>query len=246
MHTLSEQDILNIWESGLRQRPVERAISVVTLAAPPSTRAEALAMSIGERDTRLLAIRESLFGVSFAGFAACQQCQENLEFSFEAIDMRPPDPNQACDGQPFRFRCDGYEVQARLPNSTDLLAIAGCQDVATARARLLERCITSATYQECSIEVSKLPDRVIEALGEAILERDPQAEVRLELVCSSCGHRWFATFDILPFLWQELTSRARHTLREVHMLASAYGWSERDILAMSGLRRRMYLEMVSA
>jgi hypothetical protein len=33
---------------------------------------------------------------------------------------------------------------------------------------------------------------------------------------------------------------------DVHALASAYGWSEREILALSDTRRRLYLEMVSA
>jgi hypothetical protein len=35
-------------------------------------------------------------------------------------------------------------------------------------------------------------------------------------------------------------------LREVHILASAYGWREDDILAMSPARRRIYLEMLRA
>jgi hypothetical protein len=30
----------------------------------------------------------------------------------------------------------------------------------------------------------------------------------------------------------------------VHVIASAYGWSERDILAMSAARRRLYLDVI--
>jgi hypothetical protein len=32
----------------------------------------------------------------------------------------------------------------------------------------------------------------------------------------------------------------------VHTLASAYGWSESEILALSDARRRLYMEMVNA
>jgi hypothetical protein len=34
-------------------------------------------------------------------------------------------------------------------------------------------------------------------------------------------------------------------LRDVHALATAYGWREADIVAMSPWRRQVYLDMVS-
>ena len=45
---------------------------------------------------------------------------------------------------------------------------------------------------------------------------------------------------------QEIHAWAKRTLREVHTLASAYGWSEREILSMSAVRRALYLEMVQS
>jgi hypothetical protein len=35
-------------------------------------------------------------------------------------------------------------------------------------------------------------------------------------------------------------------MRDVHQLASAYGWSEHDILTMSAGRRQLYLELVAS
>ena len=72
--------------------------------------------------------------------------------------------------------------------------------------------------------------------------RDPQAETLLDFECPACGLRWQALFDILPFLWTELQARARNLLNDVHDLARAYGGSEKDILGMSAVRRRYYLE----
>ena len=50
-------------------------------------------------------------------------------------------------------------------------------------------------------------------------------------------------FDIATVLWTELAGLARSLIEEVDALASAYGWSEREILALSGRRRRAYLEL---
>jgi hypothetical protein len=246
MRGLSEQDILNIWEEGLHQHPVERAITILALSDPQHPRTDALTMSVGQRDAHLLTIRESLFGAQFAGYAECPQCREPLEFTFSADDIRVAAPEREDQRAAFSFQHEDYQVQARLPNSADLFAIAGCHTVAAARAILLERCITHAAHQRADISVSELPDYVIVALGEAVIEHDPQAEIRLALVCSSCDYRWFAVFDILVFLWHEITTHTRRILRDVHLLASAYGWSESDILAMSAVRRRLYLDMVTS
>jgi hypothetical protein len=64
--------------------------------------------------------------------------------------------------------------------------------------------------------------------------------------CPACQHEWLAMFDILSFFWTEIEAWAYRTLRQVHTLASAYGWREADVLAISAWRRQRYLEMVGA
>lgn len=73
---------------------------------------------------------------------------------------------------------------------------------------------------------------------------DPQADVRLAIACPSCGHQWQGIFDIVTFFWSEIESWASRILHEVHLLALAYGWHEREILALSPRRRQFYLDMV--
>ena len=146
MRSLSEQDILIIWEAGLYQHPVERAITILAMADPKCSRSDSLALSVGQRDARLLAIRESTFGTRFTGYAECPRCQEPLEFTFDAADIRVTPADCQYDEQAFTFQWEGgYDVHARLPDSADLLAIVGCCTVPEARALLLERCITRAT-----------------------------------------------------------------------------------------------------
>jgi hypothetical protein len=45
-------------------------------------------------------------------------------------------------------------------------------------------------------------------------------------------------------LWREIESMAGRLLRDVHALASAYGWHEKDILALSPVRRQFYLTLI--
>jgi hypothetical protein len=51
-------------------------------------------------------------------------------------------------------------------------------------------------------------------------------------------------FDIASFFWTEIAAEAKRLLGEVHILASAYGWREADILSLNPLRRRFYLEAI--
>jgi hypothetical protein len=54
------------------------------------------------------------------------------------------------------------------------------------------------------------------------------------------------SLDPVTFFWSELQATARRILLQVHTLASAYGWSEREILGLSDTRRSLYLQMVNA
>jgi len=75
---------------------------------------------------------------------------------------------------------------------------------------------------------------------------DPLAEIRLKFDCAECAHQWNESLDIVAFMWLEIEARARRLLTEVHALAAAYGWTEREILSLSEPRRSLYLEMVRA
>jgi hypothetical protein len=74
---------------------------------------------------------------------------------------------------------------------------------------------------------------------------DPQADIHIALSCPLCKSEKKIAFDISSFLWSELNAWAVRTLREVHILASAYCWRETDILAMSPWRRQFYLEVLN-
>jgi hypothetical protein len=240
MRSLSARDIVQVWEWGGDKHPVDRALALLALACPELTSERLQGLTIGQRNTRLLALREKTLGPTLNGFAECAQCGTPLEFSVEVADIRRPEP----DAQVHSLEVDGLEIQFRLLNSLDLKAIVGLTGVSEARLRLIERCVLEATQGGQPLTAAELPEPVLSALVDALTEHDPQAEMRFQLACAACGHRWSALFDVVSFFWTELGARAERLLVEVHALARAYGWREADILAMGETRRHSYLELV--
>jgi hypothetical protein len=172
---------------------------------------------------------------------SCPACGARLELAFSTGDIRAQAPDGVAE---VSLVADGYALRARLPNSLDLDALAGCADHAAARAQLIARCVIEAHYVGEPLPVADLPQALLTLLAAQMAEADPQADVQLALRCPACGQDWQAHFDIVSFFWSELEAWVQRTLRDVHTLAWAYGWREADILALSPWRRRSYLELV--
>lgn len=173
-----------------------------------------------------------------------------------------PEPADATGTPLVLVEMDGYRVQGRPPTTADLIAVlavphatgrpwhdsSSTEDATTvdpleATAALLRQCISAARRGDDDVDPAALPTAVREAVTRAMAEADPHADIRLALDCPDCGHRWSSPFDPGSYLWDEIDDWATRLLQQVHALASAYAWSERDILAMSARRRRHYLEL---
>lgn len=244
MQALSAQKILSIWEVGLKQHPIDRALTILVMAFPEIPQEELPALSIGRRDRCLLAVREATFGIELASFTRCIACQEQLEFTCPTTDIIII-PDVESGGQTYQMSIDGYELAFRVPNSLDLAAVAHCGNAIVAHQLLIERCVLRVSLHAVDITPADLPEAVTRALVEQMAEHDPQADVQIDLNCPACGHCWSQLFDINAFIWVEIAACAKRLLREAHTLARAYGWREADILALSAARRAFYLEMVT-
>lgn len=242
MRALSAAELLDVWEIGAGQPAVERMLTLLAAACPELSRAALAQLSIGQRDAYLLTLREWTFGPQLRGLATCPACGERLELTFTVAEIRVAPP-QSPEG-PLTLSVAGYEVQFRLPNSADLLALEAQPDPAAAN-QILECCLLNVQHGGEAVSAAALPPEVTAAVVAAMAQADPQADVRLALTCPACGHAWQALFDIAAFFWHEINTWANRLLREVHRLASAYGWREADILALGPRRRQAYLELLS-
>jgi uncharacterized protein (UPF0212 family) len=184
-----------------------------------------------------------LFGSDLEATAKCPACGERLELAFSTRDVMTDITIGALpaarESHRVRVQTGEYEILCRALCSADL---ADSPD----RATLLERCVETAQRNGLDVRLSDLPEEAMIAIGEAIRKADPHAEIDIALNCPACGHQWQSLFDIAAFLWGEIEDWAQRLLLDVHLLASAYGWSEREILSMSPRRRGLYLEMAGA
>ena len=134
----------------------------------------------------------------------------------------------------------------RVPDSGAVAAAAAHHDLGQARLTLVERCVVRAEREGRPVPARSLPEEVLSALSAALMELDPQADVRLAMCCPACEHRWSALFDVADFLWRAVDDRARTLLAVVAALAAAFGWREAEILALPEARRLAYLELAGA
>jgi hypothetical protein len=117
------------------------------------------------------------------------------------------------------------------------------QDADRARNLLLERCISTPPSEE---QARPDPEYASTLALQKFDELHAGAEITLQLTCPGCARSETIDLDIARFLWIEVRHAALRLLREVHELASAYGWTQDAILAMTAQRRSAYLGMVHA
>jgi hypothetical protein len=244
MGALSAGELLDIWEAGFAQAPTERALALLAVACPETSRDALAALSIGQRDTKLLALREGLWGPHMEAVVVCPGCRDRLVLPLNTRQMLSSSQRTQSGG--ISLSIAEYEMTLRLPTSLDVIAAADQSDAEGCRTLILERCLTSVLKGGAAVDSDKLPPEVIGAVMTCMAEADPLADIQLDLTCPSCEHKWSAVFDIVSFLWTEIEVWAWRILSDVHTLARAYGWRERDILRLSPTRRQFYLDMVGA
>jgi hypothetical protein len=215
---------------------VGRALTMLSAALPGADREQLGALPIAERNLLLLRLHELTFGSWLNVFGVCPKCEEQFEFAVPAAEMAARLEGQSPDS-PMTWREAGRQYRLRAVTTDDLLATLGVPDTTAAQDLLLARCL----------EVS--PAKPGGPPTAAVLRRFEQLNAAAELSCGidcpGCTTRELLDLDVARFLWIEVRNAARKLLAEIHELASAYGWSERDIAQMGAGRRAAYLEMLS-
>jgi hypothetical protein len=262
MLTIPTAALLQAWERGHDASPGERGLILLALAYPDVPVAVLGSWPVGQRDTELLGLFEGLFGSRLAAQAECPRCNAALEMDFPVAMIAAPAPKPISNR--FVLEHAGYQLTYRLPTAGDLAALVDRSrvsgDAETRRSWLLRQCVLrdddgpawasgpdEAKLAETA-SAEDIPYEVIDALEASIastaMSVDPLAEIELKLDCPECALSWQAPFDIVSFLWSELDAWAKRMLREIHILASNYGWSEADIVALSPQRRQHYRGLI--
>jgi len=238
---VTELALLAAWEDGYGRPAPDRAIALAALSSglPAGKVAD---LSLGQCDLLLLRLREESFGPRLDALAECPACGTDLDVGVEISELICVTPPASCLPFTRTIEVTGREVTVRPVTVSDLQASGGD------RARLLVRCVTADPVSGATADpVAESGGPVAEpALLDAIEAEldilDPQAATGIDLGCPECGASWHAVVDVTEFVWSEVDWFARRLLFDVHTLASAYGWTEADVLAVSPARRRFYLQ----
>lgn len=249
MRALSSSDFLDLWERGRRLHPLDQSLLAIAAAFPETPPAKLADWPLGRRNSALAAVHRACFGASLQGWLSCARCGEKLEFELDT--QRMLDEGMVDEGTIDEGMLDEGDVEPssvepivvgehrfRLPTSRDLAIAASEKDSQMAVIRLVESCWLGTG------EPPTWSEEDIEEVGQRMASSDPMGETRMTLECPECGNHCDETLDLPSFLWTEIEARARRLLTEIHTLASAYGWTEREILSLSEPRRALYLEMV--
>lgn len=260
MRTPSASDLLDAWDRGATLPSVER-LSPLLVEATGRRTTELSELRLGERNRLLVELRQRLFGASMRMVVDCPSCGLALELVLATGTLLAAD-NPSADGpsaggmsrghQPsvvdagvIIVEVDGYQARCRPLRTADLVGAASAGSLAAARQMLIERAVLTAVHEDAPVAVGGLPSAVVDAIAKALARSDPLADVEVPIDCEACGTSWTRPFDIADYLWRELDGWAVALLTDVHVLASAYGWTEPTVLALSPTRRRHYLELIA-
>ncbi len=238
MRTLAPSDLLLLWERGAALHAVDRALLALATAEPERGADELARLPLGDRDARLLELRRVTIGDRLEAVATCPRCDVRVELELACADLIAGEDAGAGE---WELDHGGARLTLRVLDSRDAAAaaIAGRDGgVEAARSALLSRAVVEA-------ERDLGPDATA-VVAAALAERDPRAELLLDMTCPDCGHAWQPVLDVASFVWAELTARAERLLGDVHSLARAYGWREADVLALSEVRRTTYVALAEA
>jgi hypothetical protein len=237
MRSLRNLDFLELWEMGAGLHPLDQGLLAIQAAFPEASYQELANWPLGRRNQALAAVHCASFGPEFQCWTSCPQCGEKIEVSLDGRFVASREATSALEP----VVVDGYAF--RPPTSRDLARLArdgaaNQNDLALAVRLLLETC---RVEKDSPVEWR---EEFVAQVEEKLADADPLAEILLTFECPACGAVCDKPLDLPAFLWAEISSAGRRLLSEVHVLASAYGWTEPAILALSDARRASYLEMV--
>lgn len=224
---------LDAWAVGASRPPGGRALALLG--------EEAATLSLGARDAALLQLHRALFGGALEATSRCPACGAAVELALNVAEFAPVLDAAGAAPERITLQAAGVALECRPIRAGDVALIEASDDPA---ATVLSLCVLHAERDGEPLAPAALPEAVQEAAAHAILDADPAAELVLALRCPDCATGWEAGLDPAPFLWHALDDWAWRSMEEVHRLASAHGWTERECLALPPARRAAYLAML--
>ncbi len=196
-------------------------------------------LPVGDIDALIVAMRVERLGSGMVAEITCGRCEALADIDFDLVayaEHRRPRRSRAAApaAEPGWWRLLRSATTFRLPSAADVLgAGAEATNDDAARAALVAACIRG----DVSAPAVRAAERAMETLAPILRSTVPGA-------CPECGAPVDLDLDARALCLAELGFLAGAVLDEVHLLAAAYHWTERDILDLPSSRRSAYAERV--
>jgi hypothetical protein len=194
---------------------------------------EARALTIGDRDRIVLALRGELVGDDMECVCDCA-CGETLELTVSVSGLLADPPDEPA---PLEGAADGVRVRAASGADHERAALRALDDPDAAMRELVSACV---------LDADAFDGDALESAARMLEQLDPGAEILLRGTCPACGAAVVAALDPGAYLWTELERRSERLELDVHALASRYHWSEAEIVALDPARRARYIALIDA
>jgi hypothetical protein len=210
----------------------------------------ARSLTVGDREALHLHLRRLTLGDKISCVLTCPipGCGEKMDLDLRVSELLLPPYQHSTDVHEKIVRSGeaSYVVRFRLPNGADQEAASplAASEPDAAAEMILRRCVHEVVDESSGEPVPDLPACVAQALPEQLSELDPQAEIRLKLVCPMCRGSFVTGLDAADFFYRELLARGGDLYREIHLLAFHYHWSETEILRLSPRKRSLYIGLL--
>ncbi|MEH0830377.1 MULTISPECIES: hypothetical protein [unclassified Micromonospora] len=221
---------MRLWPLGCSRRAGARVGGLLLRLYGEKTRRDAL----GVRNQRMLALHRAVVGRPIEAVVGCPGCNADNEFVVP-VDEICALPGPSAEAA-VRLKVGDSAVRFRLPMMADLEALAG-SSYATGIRRLAARtCLESDPPSLDAAGLTRLAQE-----WEAL---DPAGSIRVDLSCAECTRAIAANVDPAEFVARDLDRTVEGLLRDVDVIARAYGWSEDAILGLAAERRRWYVGLI--
>lgn len=242
MRNLSSEDCLRIWEHAHAATHLGQALCILQVATPDCEYDELVTLPIGERDRRLLLTRQATFGDSIEAYDECPGCSEGIEYSFTVSELLAESDSPEVSNE-LQLNNFDQTIPVTPLTTQDLWAFEQEKTEDTIQLLMHSNALLTGTKDWIKTLPTDQQTQVLCQVEAHLESIDPLANITFESNCPECTHSWETPFDAGRFLWKEISKTAKQVLRDIHTLASRYGWSESEILKLSPTRRHLYVHL---
>src|SRR5260221_5093294 len=111
MRTLSEADLLDLWERSCGRHPLDRALLALAAALPDRSYESLSGWPLGRRNQALTNLYYQCFGPRLRAWTACRNCGEKLEFEMDT-ELLAGEGTWESDGpnEPVIVNCKAFRL----------------------------------------------------------------------------------------------------------------------------------------